>query len=61
MRLDLTVSVGYTRIRGATTDRWEARVSTVGLLLAGAIVTIIIVLIVLPHVLSALSNALSSL
>lgn len=56
LRIDLTVSVGYERRRGGTTDRWEARASTVGLLIAGAIVTLLIILIVLPRVMAAFGS-----
>lgn len=44
--------MGYVRERDGTTDRWEARVSTVGLMLAGAAVVFIILLFLLPKVLA---------
>lgn len=56
MRIDLTISIGYSRLRGTTTDRWEARATTVGLLLSGAIVAVVLVVIILPRVLEALGK-----
>jgi hypothetical protein len=56
MRLDITFSVGYERRRADTTDRWEARVGTVGLLIAGSAVVFLIVWLVVPRVLDALGR-----
>ena len=54
LRIDVTISVGYQRQRGGTTDRWEARISTVGLLLVGAAVTLLVLFVLLPRILAAL-------
>lgn len=53
MRLDLTVSVGYVRrrARGVVVDQWERRVSTAGLLVAGALVLLLLIWLVVPRVL----------
>jgi len=58
MRLDFTLSIGYTRRRpGANVeDKWEAHVGTVGLLVTGGVVTILIILIVLPRLLDAIGR-----
>jgi type II secretory pathway component PulF len=53
MHIDVTLSVGYTRRRSDTTDRWEARVGTLGLLIVGAVVVVILLALVLPRVLDA--------
>jgi len=55
MQINFTLSVGYTRKRPNTRgDKWEARIDSFGLLLAGAAVTIIILLFLVPRILSAL-------
>jgi hypothetical protein len=48
MRLDITFSVGYERRRagGADIDRWEARGTTAGLLLAGVAVTVLVLYLI---------------
>ena len=53
LSITLTVSVGYQRRRPDTKgDRWEARLDSVGLLVVGAVVALILVLLVLPRLLS---------
>jgi len=39
-------------LRETTADRWEARVSTVGLLLFGGVAAIIMLLVVVPRLVS---------
>jgi hypothetical protein len=56
LRIDITLSVGYTRERPGISDHWEARVSTIGLLVAGGVVTLVILIILLPHLLTLLSG-----
>jgi hypothetical protein len=56
LRIDITLSIGYTRERPGISDHWEARISTVGLLIAGAIVTLVVLAILLPHIISALTG-----
>jgi hypothetical protein len=57
MSIDFTVSVGYRRRRPNTHgDRWEARIDSIGLLIVGAVVAIVIVIIALPRVLAWLST-----
>jgi hypothetical protein len=56
LRIDVTLSVGYTRERPGVTDHWEMRVSTIGLMIAGALVTLVILAILLPHILSLLAG-----
>ena len=60
MRIDLTLSIGYTRHRpgAGVEDKWEAHVGTVGLLIIGSLVAIIILIIVLPRILSGLGSLL---
>ena len=57
LRIDITLSVGYTRERPGISDHWEMRVSTIGLMIAGALVTLVILAILLPHILSLLSGS----
>jgi len=53
MSLNLTISIGYQRRRPNTQgDRWEARMDSLGLMLAGAAVAILIIIFVLPKVLA---------
>jgi uncharacterized membrane protein YjdF len=55
MRIDFTLSIGYSRRRPDTQgDRWEARVDTFGLLVIGAIVTLIILVFLVPRILTAI-------
>jgi hypothetical protein len=56
LRIDVTLSVGYTRERPGISDHWEMRVSTIGLMIAGALVTLVILAVLLPHILSLLSG-----
>ena len=56
LRIDITLSVGYTRERPGISDHWEMRVSTIGLLVAGAIVTLVVLAILLPHLITVLSG-----
>jgi type II secretory pathway component PulF len=51
LHIDVTISVGYRRLRNNTIDRWEARVGTLGLLVVGAVVVVILLVLVLPRVL----------
>lgn len=53
MHIDVTLSVGYTRRRSDTVDRWEARVGTLGLLVVGAVVVVILLAVLLPRLLDA--------
>jgi hypothetical protein len=51
MRIDFTLSIGYERRRPNTQgDRLEARMDTVGLLVVGSIVTIIVLIIIVPRI-----------
>lgn len=55
MSIDLTLSIGYKRRRPNTQgDRWEARLDSIGLLLAGAAIAILIVVWLVPKILSLL-------
>jgi len=58
MRLEFTVSIGYTRLRpgAGVEDTWEAHVGTLGLLITGAVVAIIIIWIALPRILDAIGH-----
>ena len=56
LRIDVTLSIGYVRERPGVTDRWEMRISTVGLLIAGAIITLVILAVLLPHIISLLGS-----
>ena len=53
LTITLSLSVGYQRRRPNTgTDRWEARVDSLGLLIIGAIVVAIILVYLLPKLLT---------
>jgi len=53
MRIDFTLSIGYERRRPDTQgDRWEARMDTVGLLLVGSIVTLLVLIFLIPKILA---------
>jgi hypothetical protein len=53
MRIDFTLSIGYTRRRPDTQgDRWEARLDSVGLLLVGAVVAVVILIVLVPRILA---------
>jgi hypothetical protein len=54
LRLELSIAIQYQRRRSAVADRWEARVSTVGLLIAGGIAALLLLWLVVPRVLDAL-------
>ena len=55
MSIDLTISVGYKRRRPNTSgDRVEARLDSIGLMLAGAAVVIILLVFLVPKILAAL-------
>ena len=55
MRIDFNLSIGYTRQRAGVTDHFEARLSTVGLLVVGSIVTLIILAFLVPRILALFS------
>jgi len=57
LRIDFTLSIGYTRERPGISDHWEMRISTIGLLVAGSIVTLIILAILIPHILSLVTGS----
>ncbi len=57
LRLDITLSVGYTRQRPGITDRWEMHVSTIGLLVAGALICLVVLALVIPKILSLLTGS----
>lgn len=52
VRLAVSVAIEYTRLRETTTDRFEARVSTLGLLLIGGVAAIVMLAIIVPRILS---------
>ena len=53
LSITLTVSVGYQRRRPDTKgDRWEARLDSLGLLVVGAVIALVLVLLVLPRLLA---------
>ena len=53
LSITLTVSVGYQRRRPDTRgDRWEARLDSLGLLVVGAVIALILVILVLPRLLA---------
>jgi len=55
LRLDITFSVGYERRRvGGQVDRWEARFTTAGLLLAGVAITLFVLVVLIPRLLGGL-------
>ena len=56
MSIEFLVSIGYRRRRPDITDRIEARMDSLGLMIAGAIVAIIIIWIALPRFLAWLSS-----
>jgi len=58
MKIDFTLSIGYTRVRqaGVTADRWEARLDSLGLILVGAVVVLIILLILVPRILQGIAS-----
>jgi hypothetical protein len=54
MRLEFTLAIGYQRRRVVLADRWEARLTTIGLFLAGVAVTVFVLVMLIPRLLSAL-------
>jgi len=48
----VSIAVEYNRLRETTTDRFEARISTVGLLLLGGAAAAILLLVIVPKILS---------
>ena len=57
MSISLSLTIGYQRRRPNTQgDRWEARFDSIGLLVAGAIVAILILIFVLPRLLAWLGG-----
>lgn len=54
MRLDISFSIGYRRRRSGGIDRWEARLTTAGLLAAGVVVVAVVLLVLIPRILSGL-------
>jgi hypothetical protein len=58
MRIDFTLSIGYTRRRpsGVTVDRWEARMDSLGLIVVGAVATVVILVITVPRIIEALTH-----
>jgi len=50
MRLQFSLAIEYTRRRANVTDRWETRLSTIGLLLVGGLVTLVVILLIVPRV-----------
>jgi len=48
MSISLSLTIGYSRKRPDTHgDRWEARVDSIGLLLAGAAVAVLVLVLVM--------------
>jgi hypothetical protein len=62
LRLDFQVSIGYTRLRPGegVEDTWEAHVGTVGLLVAGAVIAVLIIWIALPRILDWVTHLAGS-
>lgn len=57
MSITFSVSVGYKRRRPDTKgDRWEARLDSIGLLIVGGLLALVIVWIALPRVLAWFST-----
>jgi hypothetical protein len=57
MKVHFIVGVEYIRTRaGGAIDKWEARMTTVGLLLFGGIVAILFIWIIVPHVLHLITG-----
>ena len=58
MSIEFALSIRYSRTRPDTKgDRIEARMDSIGLLIVGSIVTIIILVILVPRILSALGGS----
>lgn len=54
MRLEISLAIGYQRRRAGMVDRWEARLTTLGLFIVGALVTLFVVIVIVPRVLGGL-------
>jgi len=55
MSIEFALSIRYSRKRPDTKgDRFEARLDSVGLLIVGSIVTVILLVFLIPRILSAL-------
>ncbi|HYW86222.1 MAG TPA: hypothetical protein VFB50_00520 [Chloroflexota bacterium] len=55
MSIEFALSIRYSRKRPDTRgDRFEARLDSVGLLIVGSIVTVILLVFLIPRILSAL-------
>ena len=52
MRLALSIAIEYSRLRENTTDLFEARVSTLGLLLIGGLAVIIMLWVLVPRLIA---------
>lgn len=53
MRISLSLAVEYTRQRAVINDRWEARLSTIGLLLIGGAITVFFIFVMVPRIMAA--------
>jgi len=56
MSIEFLVSIGYRRRRPDITDRIEARMDSLGLMIAGAVVALVIIWIALPRILQWLAS-----
>ena len=56
MFIELAVRVGYERKRPSTDDRWEQRFDSIGLLLVGAAVAIVVIVFLVPRILGWLAT-----
>jgi len=56
MRIEFVLSIGYVRKRAQLSDRFEARLGTLALILVGALVVVIVLLTILPRVLEAIGR-----
>ena len=52
VRLAVSIAIEYTRLRETTTDRFEARISTIGLLVLGGIAAVIMLWVIVPRILA---------
>lgn len=52
MRLALSIAIEYSRLRETTTDRFEARISTLGLLLIGGLAVVIMLWVLVPKLIA---------
>jgi len=51
LRVQLVVGIEYIRKKGEDNDVWEARVTTAGLFIMGAIAAVILLVVILPKLL----------